>query len=91
MRRCVSFRVTGRVQGVAYRASALDEARALGLMGWVRNLPTGEVEGMVQGEATAVDTFLAWAARGPSSARVNDIKIKDAELVDELVRFEIQR
>ncbi len=90
-KRCVSFRVSGRVQGVAYRASACDEAAHLGVVGWVRNLPTGEVEGLVQGEATAVDGFLAWAARGPAGAFVDDMKTRDEELVDHLTRFEIRR
>ena len=92
MKRRVRFRVTGRVQGVAYRASAVDEARQDGVVGWVRNLPSGEVDGVVEGEATAVDAFLAWAARGPWGARVERVSRVDEEVTDgELERFEIRR
>ena len=91
MKRRVRFRVSGRVQGVAYRASAMDAAVHAGLVGWVRNLTNGDVEGMVQGEATAVDTFLAWAARGPAGARVDRIHVNDEEVDDDLKRFEIRR
>ena len=91
MQRCVSFRVAGRVQGVAYRASACDEASRLGVVGWVRNLPSGEVEGLVQGEATAVDSFLAWAKRGPAGAFVSELRQRDEVLLEGLERFEIRR
>ena len=91
MKRRVRFRVTGRVQGVAYRASAMDEATGVGLVGWVRNLVTGDVEGVVQGEATAVDGFLAWAAKGPAGARVDKMHATDEEVEDDLKRFEIRR
>ncbi|MDB4968251.1 MAG: acylphosphatase [Myxococcales bacterium] len=92
MKRRVRFRASGRVQGVAYRASAVDQARADSLVGWVRNLVSGEVDGVVEGEATAVDSFLAWAARGPSGARVERLSVID-EVVDEseFTRFEIRR
>jgi acylphosphatase len=57
----------------------------------VRNLPTGDVDGLVQGEASAVDAFLAWAARGPASARVDRLLTDDEEVADDLRRFEIRR
>jgi acylphosphatase len=91
MRRRVSFRVSGRVQGVAYRASAVDVAVREGVVGWIRNLVTGEVEGLVEGEATAVDTFLAWAARGPVGARVDRLHAVDEEVGDDLAGFTIRR
>jgi len=91
MQRRVRFRVTGRVQGVAFRASAVDAAAKEGVVGWVRNLPTGDVDGLVQGEATAVDAFLAWAARGPAGARVDRLTTSDEEVADGLTRFEIRR
>jgi acylphosphatase len=91
MQRRVRFRVSGRVQGVAYRASAVDAAVQEGVVGWVRNLPSGDVEGVVQGEASAVDGFLAWAARGPAGARVDRLLTDDEEVADELSRFEIRR
>jgi acylphosphatase len=57
----------------------------------VRNLATGDVEGVVQGEATAVDGFLAWAAKGPAGARVDRLQTTDEEVEDDLKRFEIRR
>ena len=81
----------GRVQGVAYRASAVDAANRQGVFGWVRNLPTGDVDGVVQGEASAVDGFLAWAAKGPPGARVDRLTTDDEEVEAGLSRFEIRR
>jgi acylphosphatase len=91
MKRRVSFRVSGRVQGVAYRASACDVAFRLGVHGWVRNTSSGDVEGLVEGAASAVDAFLAWAARGPPGARVDRLVTDDEEVANDLVRFEIRR
>lgn len=91
MKRRVRFRVSGRVQGVAYRASAVDAAQAARVVGWVRNLTGGDVEGIVQGEASDVDGFLAWAARGPAGARVERMTSSDEEVSDDLTRFEIRR
>ncbi|HEX8951109.1 MAG TPA: acylphosphatase [Polyangia bacterium] len=91
MQRRVRFRVSGRVQGVAYRASAVDAAEREGVVGWVRNLPGGDVDGVVQGEASAVDAFLAWAAKGPPGARVDRLTATDEEVADGFVRFEIRR
>jgi acylphosphatase len=91
MRRRVHFVAKGRVQGVAYRASARDRAHHHGVVGWVRNLPSGDVEGLVEGEASAVDSFLAWAAKGPPGAYVDELQIGDEEVASDLTRFEIRR
>ena len=91
MQRRVRFRVTGRVQGDAYRASAVDAAVRNGVVGWVRNLPTGDVDGVAQGEASAVDSFLAWAADGPPGARVDRLTTDDEEVEPGMTRFEIRR
>jgi acylphosphatase len=91
MQRRVRFRVSGRVQGVAYRASAVDAAIREGVVGWVRNLLTGDVDGVAQGEASAVDGFLAWAAKGPPGARVDRLTTYDEEVEEGLTRFEIRR
>lgn len=69
--------VSGRVQGVSYRASALAEARRLGLVGWVRNLPDGRVELEAEGQADLVAQLLAWCRGGPPSARVTDVAVED--------------
>ncbi len=81
--------VTGRVQGVAYRASTAHEARALGLAGWVRNRPDGSVELEVEGAPDAVAQLLAWCHRGPSAARVAHVAIVDVAPTGE-AGFEIR-
>ena len=64
------FLVSGRVQGVGFRWFVKDAARLEGLLGWVRNLPDGQVEAVVEGEADALDRLEATLKRGPASARV---------------------
>ena len=71
--------VTGRVQGVAYRASTVFEARALGLTGWVRNLPDGAVELEAQGEDDGVTALVAWCAHGPPAARVTGVNVEERD------------
>ena len=71
---CWRVLVSGRVQGVAFRWYAVEEARRLGVDGWIQNLPDGRVEAWVQGEADAVDAMLAWLAHGPSHARVEAVE-----------------
>ena len=64
---------SGRVQGVYYRASTCEQATALGLRGWVRNLPDGRVEAQLSGPAQTVDKMLAWMQQGPPAANVDNI------------------
>ncbi len=68
--------VSGRVQGVYYRASTETEARRLGLTGWVRNLSNGDVEFEVEGPEGAVDALIEWAHQGPAMAKVHTLNIK---------------
>ncbi len=70
------IRVTGMVQGVAFRASTVDEARRLGLRGFVRNLPDGSVEAEAEGERSAVEALVRWCRRGPRMARVDDVEVE---------------
>lgn len=71
--RAVRVRVRGRVQGVGFRWSALERARSLGVAGWVRNLPDGSVEAHVEGGHAQVEAMLAWLARGPRHASVEQL------------------
>lgn len=68
-------RVAGQVQGVNFRSSTKIEAEALGLYGWVRNLPDGSVEAVIEGPKVTVQQLVDWCRRGPSSARVDTMEI----------------
>ncbi len=77
----VIARITGRVQGVNYRATAQREARRRGLTGWVRNEPDGMVLIDVEGDPAAVEAFLTWCAEGTPNARVDTVETSVAEPV----------
>jgi acylphosphatase len=82
--------VTGRVQGVSYRASTAAEARRLGLAGWVRNLADGSVELEAEGSDDLVAALLAWCHDGPPAARVQHVAIEDLPTTGASGRFEIR-
>jgi acylphosphatase len=65
--------VHGRVQGVGYRATTMDEARRLGLAGWVRNRRDGTVETLAEGSEAKLRLFLAYLNRGPWGAAVTSV------------------
>ena len=67
--------ILGRVQGVSFRAYAVDEATARGVAGWVRNMPEGRVEAVFEGERAAVEAMVAWCRRGPPAARVTSVDV----------------
>ncbi|MDP2791584.1 MAG: acylphosphatase [Rectinemataceae bacterium] len=67
--------VEGEVQGVGFRYSAMREARALGVAGWVRNADDGTVEVWAEGDEAALEEFLAWLKVGPSAAWVRDVTL----------------
>jgi len=69
--------VSGRVQGVSYRAATANEARRLGLVGWVRNLGDGSVELEAEGAREAIETLLAWCHHGPPAARVTSVAVEE--------------
>jgi acylphosphatase len=72
-------RVTGRVQGVFFRAEARDRARSLGLSGWVRNAHDGSVEAEFEGPKERVRSLVDWCRRGPSLAQVDDVAVEWGE------------
>jgi len=72
------FHVSGRVQGVAYRAYTLERALALGLRGYVRNLADGRVEVLARGDAESVNELGEWLYEGSPSSRVERVERRDA-------------
>ncbi len=68
--------VSGRVQGVWFRASTRDKAEELSLNGWVRNLPDGRVEAVFEGDDRAVEEMVEWCRHGPPMARVDRVDIE---------------
>ena len=77
MAKAVQYRVTGRVQGVGFRAFVADVARDEGVSGWVRNLPDGSVEARAEGDVDALRRFEWRLWQGPSHARVDDVATED--------------
>jgi acylphosphatase len=75
--------VAGRVQGVFFRASCAERARAAGLAGWVRNDPGGRVEAVFEGPADAVQTLIDWCREGPAHARVDGVEVSEEMPVGE--------
>lgn len=81
--RRVKVTVSGRVQGVFFRASTQDAARDLGLAGKVRNLPDGRVEAIFQGPAAAVDKAVAFCRQGPPQAQVEGVEVAELDPLPE--------
>lgn len=86
---CIHAWVSGRVQGVWFRQSTLEEAQRQGLVGWVRNLSDGRVEVLMQGEEKAVRQVEAWLHRGPELATVAEVLSEQVEVSDEFEGFTV--
>jgi acylphosphatase len=86
-KRCL---VSGRVQGVFYRASTKEQARSRGIVGYAKNLADGRVEVLAVGASADVDALVAWLREGPPTARVAHVEVENvpmAELADFPVEF----
>jgi len=82
---CKKCLVSGRVQGVYYRGTAVHRARELGVRGYARNLADGRVEVLACGGAAAVEKFVAWLWTGSSAAHVTGVEVVDSRCdVEEL-------
>ena len=68
--------ISGRVQGVWFRASTKQKAEQLGLTGWVRNTHDGNVEAVFEGEERTVNQMIGWCYTGPPLSKVNNVEIK---------------
>jgi acylphosphatase len=81
--------VTGKVQGVYFRQNTQLTAREHGVTGWVRNLPDGRVEAVIEGDDARVKKVAEWCRRGPPAARVDGIEITNEKYTGEFASFEI--
>lgn len=90
MPRSVEVRISGRVQGVAYRMWCEETATRLGLTGWVRNRRDGDVEAAFSGEPTLVDEMLEACRRGPPGARVARVEVTRENVPDIPRNFEVR-
>lgn len=81
--------IEGRVQGVFFRAHTREEAKKLGVYGWVRNRPEGSVEALVEGDKSGVNRMLSWFKTGSPSSRVDRVLATEEEPVGENKTFEI--
>ena len=82
--------VRGRVQGVGFRYAAVAEARRLGLAGWARNTPDGNVEILADGPSTAVREFITWCRQGPPMARVSGLQQSEESRDEPLGEFGVK-
>jgi acylphosphatase len=85
-----SYRIRGRVQGVGYRYFARQIALGLGVRGWVRNLPNGDVEAHAEAESNVLDRFRAELERGPSFSRVSEVIEEGASADARVTSFDIR-
>jgi acylphosphatase len=83
--------VSGRVQGVAFRAYTVDEARRLGVSGWVKNLPDGRVEAEAEGERPALEALVRWCEGGLPGARVDGLQVTWSAFRGDLGPFAVDR
>ncbi len=82
--------VSGRVQGVFFRATTRDEAREKGVTGWVKNLRDGRVEAIFEGEKEKVEEMIDFCHEGSRAARVEDVEVNWEDYQDEFSEFKIR-
>jgi acylphosphatase len=82
--------IRGRVQGVFFRAHTQEEAKRLGIKGFVQNTPDGKVEAVAEGEKAVLEKFLEWCGHGPSMAMVDGVDAEWSEATGEFKEFGIR-
>lgn len=87
----VYLKISGRVQGVYYRASMQEEAQKLGLTGWVMNRSNGSVEALAEGSKAKLEELIAWCQQGPAGARVTAVDTQWQKPENNFVGFTIRR
>jgi len=82
--------ISGQVQGVFFRDATRKKAEDLRITGWVRNLPDGRVEAILEGDKEAVDKIIEWAKEGPDTARIEEVEVKWENYKDEFSSFQVR-
>jgi acylphosphatase len=82
--------ISGRVQGVFFRAHTRDAAFHAGLTGWVRNLSDGRVEAVFQGDPERVERMVAWCRQGSPGSRVDQVQMREEPVQEEFTGFGIR-
>ena len=89
MKKRINIKVSGKVQGVFFRANTTEQARKLSISGWVANMPDGSVYIEAEGEESQMDLFLDWLRKGPQLSRVDELE-QSAGQVENFEGFEIR-
>lgn len=87
--KCVHVYISGRVQGVFFRAETRRAANGFNLTGWVRNRDDGRVEAVFEGEDESVEKMLEWCHIGPSAAKVKEVQIEEEPYTGEFRDFSV--
>ncbi len=88
-KRRVHVFISGRVQGVCFRAYARDAAKRTGVYGWVRNMRDGRVETVFEGDEENVRNMLEWCNEGGPIGRVDSVEVREEVFTDEFTSFNI--
>lgn len=88
--RRVHLRIRGLVQGVSFRASTRHEARRLGVRGWVRNVPNGDVEALAEASHELLEDFIAWCRHGPRESQVASVDVSEVADDSPLSDFQVR-
>jgi acylphosphatase len=91
MSKQVHVMISGKVQGVWFRASTKQQAKQFGVTGWVRNTSDGRVEAVFQGDDAKVDELLSWVHQGPPLAQVDNVQVNPQKLEETFAHFQVKR
>ncbi len=87
----VHLTIEGRVQGIFFRVSTVEEASRLRLKGWVRNCPDGSVEVVAEGRKKKIDEMIQWCHQGPPGAQVLNVQLQWEDYQGTFERFSLRR
>ena len=90
MKKRVRLLISGLVQGVFYRASAVQTGKRLGLSGYASNLADGSVEVVAEGEEPSLIKLIEWCRKGPPAAHVSDVEAEWSEATNQFVSFQVR-